>query len=338
MWYNIDMKRYFSPNEIHNIIDLYQSGASATDIGKVYGYFVGGITRILKENNIRIRDSRNFTDEQEAVIGDQYNSGISARSLAKIYGVDKICIISALRRQKIEQRNPSDRNRIYTINPFAFDNINQESAYWWGFLYADGCIRKRSLSVSLKREDKDHLEKLGRFLQSNTPVKDKSIKCNGNQYPISLFYITHEYLANRLRALGIIPNRPQFTLSIKNLPINNYSNWIRGLFDGDGSVSCSKQGHWNINICCQKEVAEWIAEVINGAIDIHPAKVYKHSKGTNIYYIKSSGRNNVAAIVDYLYKDADTFLERKRLKAFQSLIAPPPIERDTNTGQWLPRK
>ena len=55
----------------------------------------------------------------------------------------------------------------YHVNINKFSKISsEESAYWLGFLYADGCMSEDSrIGVMLKSSDKHHLEKLKDFLE-----------------------------------------------------------------------------------------------------------------------------------------------------------------------------
>lgn len=66
----------------------------------------------------------------------------------------------------------------YHVNINKFSKISsEESAYWLGFLYADGCMSEDSrIGVMLKSSDKHHLEKLKDFLEWDNEVKlDKTV-------------------------------------------------------------------------------------------------------------------------------------------------------------------
>ena len=54
----------------------------------------------------------------------------------------------------------------YNVNPLVFQKIdNEESAYWLGFIYADGCMCDGSrIQIMLKGSDYQHLEKMKIFL------------------------------------------------------------------------------------------------------------------------------------------------------------------------------
>ena len=61
-------------------------------------------------------------------------------------------------------------------NDDLFEIINtEEKAYWLGFIYADGYVSDEySFEVSLSLKDKEHLMKLGKFL--NKEVKSRNLK------------------------------------------------------------------------------------------------------------------------------------------------------------------
>jgi len=74
--------------------------------------------------------------------------------------------------------------RKYTLNEEFFDELNEKSVYWLGFLYADGCVRKRKsseLRLKLKKEDKSHIEK---FNNDFLMVMDQFIKLRNCQIHI----------------------------------------------------------------------------------------------------------------------------------------------------------
>ena len=68
--------------------------------------------------------------------------GKSVRFLARKNNVSHPYISSLLKREGVKVKSASDTIKL-NVNERAFDEINEESAYWLGFLMADGCIRKR---------------------------------------------------------------------------------------------------------------------------------------------------------------------------------------------------
>ena len=55
-----------------------------------------------------------------------------------------------------------------------FQNIlDDNTAYWLGFLTADGSISKTTIQIGLANKDKEHLEKLRNFLEVDKPINDR---------------------------------------------------------------------------------------------------------------------------------------------------------------------
>lgn len=260
--------------------------------------------------------ARNFTDSEEAEIGKLYQSGISARAIARAYVLSHhISITSALKRQGIKQRSAPERNRLYGLDPHVFDVIDtEEKAYWWGFIYADGHVNKRTVIVSLKVTDDDQLDKLRSFIKSESPIHYKLGNCgNGNRYAQCHIEFTDRHLAKRLRELGVVSRRPHFNRVLANLPGHLACHWIRGYFDGDGSISeISDRKQPAIKIVGQMELVEWIRLVLHKNTG-SPATgcIYKHTT-SEIYYVNYSGRKRCLGIADFLYKGATVWMERKR--------------------------
>jgi intein-encoded DNA endonuclease-like protein len=255
--------------------------------------------------------ARNFTDTEEAEIAKIYLSGKSTRDIAKAYGLNHhISICSALERQGITQRAAPERNRLYKFNINAFDKIdNEQSAYWWGFIYADGNISRRSLTVGLKSTDASQLVALSSFLQSESPIKFRDNYIKEQVYYRVQLLVTDRYFSDRLRQLGIIPHRPIFKDVLLQLPEYLISHWIRGYFDGDGSARTDMA----ISIVGQQRMLIWMREVFaNGAGTNPNLRLQKHTK-SDIYYLNISGRIQALKIADYLYKDATVWLDRKKI-------------------------
>lgn len=262
--------------------------------------------------------TRKYTNEEEQEIAKLYLSGISARKIAKAYETTHATIGRALKRTNTPTRDESERNRKYYINPNTFDIIDtQEKAYWLGFLYADGSTQNKSLSFSLKYSDRLQVVKLKKFLQSDHPIKKRLLGSGGNnkkQYEQAHFYATEKYLINRLKDFGIVVGRGKFTMD--EIPKDLYWHWLRGFFDGDGSIGKSK-GYPDISFCGEYDVLYWIRNLIRPYIlaycGYEKRKISKH-KTANVYYLEYNGINICKPIYEKMYKDATIFLERKYLR------------------------
>ena len=273
---------------------------------------------------------RNFTDEEEAEIAKIYLAGTSARAIARSYGFGHhISIVSALNRQNVTQRTPPERNRLYKVNPYAFDVIDEEAAYWWGFLYADGNVgREKTITVALSVKDQIQIERFRNFLQSDAPIDRATITISSGKYERLRFSVTERHLAKRLINLGVIPKRHNFEYAIKNLPQGMERHWLRGLFDGDGSINYQKNGQPTITLCGGVSLLSWIREILAKYASRNPDhRITKHIKA-NLYYLTYAGRRQVAAISHFMYDGAHTYMERKHDIAISSYIEPPPRLKD----------
>jgi hypothetical protein len=125
--------------------------------------------------------------------------------------------------------------RTCTLNEAVFDIITEESAYWAGFLFADGNISYKNgmavIALHVKETDLLHLEKFRVFVGSSHKVGMYVNKKWGNtSYSLSL---RSEKMANKLAEYGIV-QRKCFTANIKRF--ENDKHFWRGIIDGDGHL------------------------------------------------------------------------------------------------------
>lgn len=275
---------------------------------------------------------RNFTDEEEKEIAELYLSGVSTREIAKRRGLSHhISIVSALRRQGVEQRSAPERNRLYSLNPQAFDQIdNEQAAYFWGYLYADGSINKRTLTIGLARKDEVLLHRIKHFIQSEAPIKatQERLSSDGPLHQKSIVQITDRYLADRLREMGIMRDRLKPDLVFNQLPRELTHHWIRGYFDGDGSARKSP----SIAFVGQQRLLEWMREVFARDAGTNPNLAVSKHRTANIYYLFISGRRQALKVVEYMYRDATIWLERKREVIDNWPL--PQVRYRNEKGQW----
>lgn len=210
--------------------------------------------------------------------------------------------------------------RIYNVNDNYFKQIDsEEKAYWLGFLMADGCIQERSgqdrIQLVLAIKDKNHLVKYINSLEFEGKILDNQIKSGTFKgFWTSKVFITSQQLVNDLSKYGCVP-RKSLILKFPKIDVNLIRHFIRGYFDGDGSVFISNEKHWrNGNIFPVihyrfSGTKEFLIEIdkqinINGRIT--------QAKGNKCYVLAYKRNKKLIPFYNYLYKDATIFLERKK--------------------------
>lgn len=285
--------------------------------------FIGmiDINYIQKEYNFSKKTAERAIKKLKLIHTDQYIidmikeylNGSSAQELAKKYNTSDVNINAILRRRGIERRGVQ-----YISNTHYFDNIDTEDkAYYLGFIYADGCLSKNELKISIKSCDIDILEKLKRYMNSshNIFIKISTNSFNNKQTEIAILGIAHKNIKNALNKHGVISNKTfkiQWPSTIENQ--NLYKHFIRGYMDGDGSFTKDKNNRYSIQFCGTIEFLESLKLFLEENLDINCNKnLYKRwpERNTNIRQLTISGKNNVKTVLSWLYKDSCVYLDRK---------------------------
>ena len=241
----------------------------------------------------------------EAVLN-SYLKTNSTRKTAKETSVSRANVTRILKENK------------YTLNSFckkleidelAFDVLNEECAYWLGFIYADGYVDEKNskLIIALAIKDKEHLVKFTKFLKTSKTVKN--IK-NDTTCVIS---ISNKKIVSKLVEYGLYSNKSStIEFPKKWLTPDLQQHFIRGYFDGDGSVYRQGKSAIGIGIIGTVNFIKDMAAClpVNGKI----RTIASPNMGRfEIYNTKGS-----IDFCNYLYENSTIVLDRKYLK-FQSL-------------------
>lgn len=127
----------------------------------------------------------------------------------------------------------------YELNHNYFDVIdNEHKAYILGFLFADGCVsqNKYYITIDLSHDDIDMLDYISSQLYNKQPLYTKR-EINNKKY--CKIQISSKHMANKLADLGCIPNKTKVLKFPSNdsVPEELHNHFIRGYFDGDGSIT-----------------------------------------------------------------------------------------------------
>lgn len=96
-----------------------------------------------------------LTDEGRNTLLNDYALGYSQKKIAKKMNVSEDTI-----RKWMKEENIPTRKRKYSLNENYFEEImNEEQAYWLGFLAADGYISEKrgTVVLELQEQDLEHL-------------------------------------------------------------------------------------------------------------------------------------------------------------------------------------
>jgi hypothetical protein len=201
-----------------------------------------------------------------------------------------------------------------------FDIIDQYSAYWAGFLAADGCISDNNdLYLCLHSDDTAQVENFRDFLGSN-----HSIGVNTEKYSRCTFgvKISDGMARSLLDKFGITPRKSlTYTYPLDLSRSIHFSHFLRGYFDGDGSIyesfsnSNSKLATLYISIVGSKIFIDQLSQDIKKLI---PDTSFTIQEKETTKVIKFC-TNSSFKILDYMYKDAEVYLHRKHEK-YKSIL------------------
>jgi hypothetical protein len=204
--------------------------------------------------------------------------------------------------------------RHYELNEEAFDAISEESAYWVGFLMADGCVsdpangRCPTLALSLAQRDMHHVVRFREFLGSTHPVAiRKNNRSKAGSQDLACFSVTSRRLVARLNSFGVVPRKSK---GAQVMQLEDDRHFWRGLVDGDGHVCLFKKGTSHspvVGLTASKSLADQFADYVFS----HTGKRPGMSQQGNIWHARCTYRN-AEAIADLLYSGSSVFLERKQ--------------------------
>lgn len=205
---------------------------------------------------------------------------------------------------------------MYKYNRNFFDTIDtEEKAYWAGFIAADGNIRNdfHKMRIELNIKDKEHLEEFKRNINGDMPIKE-SIRYKNHSCYIDLNSVQ---ICKSLNKIGITPNK-SLTLKVdfNQIPTSLIHHFIRGYFDGDGSLCHTIQDgkiRWQISFIGTQDTLSYFLSCFN--------KNHVLSTCGNNFRFNFSRFIDVKEILNYIYQDCHIYLERKyeKYKEFSAL-------------------
>ncbi len=229
----------------------------------------------------------------------------SQRKIANLLGVGKTTVNRWCRELSLIFKK-------HTVNENFFDEFNEFSSYILGLIFSDGSISWNpkkgyySLTITASEKDKDHLEKIRRIMYSTKPLlysaKTRSYR----------LIVNNKKLCRKLIKLGVIP-RKSLIVEFPNIPKDQLKHFIRGVIDGDGTVRFvdrKRSPYFEISIASGSiRFCEGLVDSIKQNVGVNT----NIRKLKNNIFIMQYSCTRGKKLADYIYSQANIFLERKYL-------------------------
>lgn len=282
------------------------------------------LTQRLEDHSLQIaRQRAAWTAEEDDILRECYPT-TEAAELAQRLGRSTWAVI--IRANRLGIRKDCDWLRSYHVRQcedkridfFRQDYFSQpltpDSAYWLGFIQADGSIDlyggANALKVQLAECDIAHL----RLLKNDLGTSREILKGNPGQVVLK---VNSRKMISDLLKLGIMP-RKAFTHTYPKITEPQLvSHYIRGIFDGDGCIAVRRRkGVYDpiFNIAGGKDFCKWALEIIRQHAGIRGGGISKDPNSDKTWHIQICGYQQVKRVYMWLYFGATRWLARKREK------------------------
>lgn len=307
-----------NPIIVDKAIELFNENLSCNEIATRLNISIQTVIRLLEKRGF---DTKRFSCQRDDPLANHVQEIIdiyvklekSTCEISRMFKTQDSAIMRLLRKNGVVLRPL----RQYTVNEQFFEKIDtQEKAYVLGFLFADGC-NQRNGSIQLSIIDLEILEKIKTAMnfEGVTRIIKPKIKSRKIQYCIC---IGCRKMSNDLIKLGCVHNKTYFASFPKEEQVPNYliNHFIRGLNDGDGIITKnSKKNVWTTRIVGTKMICEGLSKTTNKHINIPGCVCPLHvSPNHTTYGFTIGGKNQILKYLNWLYKDATIYMERKYQK------------------------
>lgn len=254
---------------------------------------------------------------------EQYLCGKSGIQLAKDFNISEGTIYNYLKKYNI-----STRKRKYELNEKYFDEINTpEKAYFLGILYADGCnsTEINLVRLVLSQIDECILLKLRKEIFPNDDIPLHFRKSRINKFkdkefisePSLSLNINSKHISEKLNDFGLYKSKTFKIEFPKWIDTTLLRHFIRGYFDGDGSLSFTKAKQISISILGTKSFCDDLKNILSK--NNIKSSICHAKKSSIIKQLSIHGNRVGKKFLDFIYNDSTIGLKRKYDK-FLSII------------------
>lgn len=248
-----------------------------------------------------------------------YSSGQTLRQLELKYPYGRKILSRLLKEAGVDIRDNTENSRRYSHDENYFAVIDTPGkAYWLGFIYADGFIESKramgnqKLGITIAECDADHLDKFKQCIKSTNPIKVYTGSGYSAEGRFAKILLTSQKMVDDLKHKGVHENKTyELTFPSTNIvPKRLQQHFVRGYFDGDGSLSywtrhgvTKESKNYLLGFTGTYSMLSGINEFFNKDLVI---KVHHEA-----YEINFGGNQQLKDFLNFIYEDATVYLDRK---------------------------
>lgn len=310
------VRKLFKP-EKEEFIRVYNQYKSTRAVAEYYNVAMTTVRKYANKIGYDI-SKKPILQDKECIDLIENRKTLSNKEITEKFNISDSSLYRILNKYNEDKKD----TKIYTLDEDYFKNIDSiEKAYFLGFISADGNVEilksgcyTFTLTVSIK--DIEILDKLNESINTNKPIKTYYKK--GFQY--ARIIITNNAFVSNLMNIGVKP-RKTWDNTIIDLPEKYMSHYLRGYFDGDGSILFRKKtSNYAVSISGFEHNMNRIKEYLDNK-NIY-SSFYLDKREYNI--TETSGKfgslsfgnkTSMYSFLKYIYKDNNGYcLSRKREK------------------------
>lgn len=259
------------------------------------------------------------TDWTEDEVGflKEHAHEMSATDIAEELGRTRASVNHYAHRHDISMEKPhsvyadkmSKGSRKYDFDEDFFARDTPEANYWAGALVADGCVHERdanshTISLKISKKDITWLKKFKSSINATHPLNKSGefieLKIHSNK------------MFRDLNRFGVVP-RKTYKCAKPQVSDDMINHFIRGLFDGDGSICKVSGGGYKYpkaTLVNNQAVAEWSLNVIKDKLSVGN-KLYQKNNSEEAYYWEITNGEDVSKFGKWMYNNTNIFMDRK---------------------------
>ena len=324
------------------IIELYKSGCGQAECAKKAHTNLRTVKKVLKENNIHIRTNAEalqlaydlgrkrkgptpYTKKQEQIALDCYVNQKRGLNYCKAQAKVSLATLNQIlkdnnikKRTYAEAAIESNQNRALHKNKEYFSVQSPNMAWVIGFLAADGYVSKKGneIGIGLSSTDREILERIQKEIEIENSIHDFTSR-QGFDYS-ELTWTCKEH-RDELKKYSIVPQKTFILKPPFELDKKYWLDYVRGYFDGDGSVNfieTNGKKHYTAlrwQVCsATSNILEFILDVLE-SYGIKRVNIQKQKRDNSYLYCIQYSTNATKEIYKVLYSTSSTlFLARKK--------------------------